>query len=285
MRMKLIILPLAIVSTGLCLTVQTALGLTVTSTSDADTLANTILGSGITLNSASYSGAAAATGTFTGGTASGLGIDTGIILTSGDAQLAVGPNNAGSAGFANGLAGSALLNQLVPGYTTYDAAILTLNFTTATDGGLYFNYVFGSEEYNEWVGSSYNDVFGFFLDGSAVANNIALIPGTSTPVAINNVNNGLNSAYYRDNTDGHLNLQYDGLTTVLQASFANLSAGSHTIQLAIADSGDNILDSGVFIQGSTFSTTPTPTGVPDAGSTFALLGMALSGMALLRRKK
>ena len=283
--MKLFILPVVIISTALCLTVQTALGLNVTSTSDANTLANTILGSGITLNSASFSGAAIATGTFTGGAASGLGIDTGIILTTGNAQIAVGPNNSGSAGVDNGAPGSALLDQLVPGYTSQNAAILTLNFTTGTSGGLYFNYVFGSEEYNEWVGTQFNDVFGFFLDGSAVANNIALIPGTATPVAINNVNNGANSAYYRDNTDAHLNLQYDGLTTVLQASVANLAAGSHTIQIAIADSGDGIYDSGVFIQGTTFSTNPTPPGVPDVSSTFALLGVALSGMGLLGRKK
>lgn len=85
--------------------------ITVTTTGDANTLASTILGSGISLvGSATYTGAAVASGTFTGGLASGIGIDSGILLTSGNAQLAVGPNNSSGATGNNGLAGSSLLD-------------------------------------------------------------------------------------------------------------------------------------------------------------------------------
>ena len=275
----------------MCLAVQSAFGqLNVTPDNNANDLANTILGSGITLNSTSYSGAAGAVGTFTGGTSTGLGFDTGIILTTGSATGAEGPNNSASFSVANGTPGSTILSGLIGGATTFDAATLTINISVATSGQVFFNYVFGSEEYNEYVGSQYNDVFGFFLDGTAPANNIALIPGTTTPVSINNVNNGVNSAYYRDNSaggaggsGGPFNLQYDGLTTVLTVD-ADLTAGEHTITLAIADTGDELYDSGVFIQAGTLSTNQTPT-VPDATSTFALLGAAFSGMAMLRRKK
>ncbi|OOP55722.1 MAG: hypothetical protein AYP45_13160 [Candidatus Brocadia carolinensis] len=55
-----------------------------------------------------------------------------------------------------------------------------------------FQYVFASEEYNEFVGAGFNDVFGFFVDGV----NIALIPSTTMPVAIDNVNLSNNSAFY-----------------------------------------------------------------------------------------
>jgi hypothetical protein len=291
--MKLFTLSAAVVSTTLCLAGSSAFGqLVVTPDANASDLANTILGAGITINSASYSGASGAVGTFTGGNSpgTGLGIDSGIILTTGAAVGAVGPNNTSGYSVANGTPGSPILNPLVPGFQTFDAAILTINFTTSTAGSVFFNYAFGSEEYPEWVGQ-FNDVFGFFLDGTAPGNNIALIPGTTTPVSIDTINAGVNSQYYIDNNGNNvggtspLNIQYDGLTSVLTATATNLAAGSHTITLAIADAGDENLDSGVFIQGGTLSTNQTPTNTPDISSTFALLGVAFSGMAMLRRKK
>jgi hypothetical protein len=285
--MKSFTLSAAVVSTTLCLAMQSSFAqLVVTPDSNANDLANTILGAGVTINSASYSGADAAVGTFTGGNSpgTGLGINSGIVITSGFAVNTVGPNTSTGITGDNGEPGSALLSQLIGGQATEDAAILTITFTTATAGNFFFNYVFGSDEYNEYV-NQFDDVFGFFLDGSAVANNVALIPGTSTPVSINTVNNGVNSGYYRDNTDGHLNLQYDGLTVPLSVTVSNLAAGPHTIQIGVADALDWVLDSGVFIQAGTFGTNQVPTDAPDAASTFALLGAAFSGMAMLRRKK
>lgn len=289
--MKLFTMTVAVASTAFCLTMQTAFGqLVVTPDGNANDLANSILGAGITINTATYTGAANAVGTFTGGNSTGLGIDTGIILTSGSAVNAVGPNTTTGVSTDNGLGGSAELSGLIGGQATEDAATLSINFTTATSGGLFFNYVFGSDEYPEFVGA-FDDVFGFFLDGTAVGNNVALLPGGSTPVSINTVNSGANSTYFRDNNGNNvggsspINIQYDGLTTVLQVSVANLAAGTHTIDIGIADALDHVLDSGVFIQGGTLSTNPTPTGAPDVSSTFALLGVALSGMAMLRRKK
>ena len=237
-------------------------------------LVNNILGSGITVDNVSYTGATGASGYFSDGGA--IGMSSGIILTSGSAAGAVGPNNNGSYSVDNGVPGDSALDALIPGSTT-DATVLEFDFVS-TGGSLYFNFVFASEEYNEWVGSQYNDVFGFFLDGV----NIALIPGTSTTVAINNVNNGANSEYYNDNSNGLYDIEYDGFTDVFTATALGLTEGTHHIKLAIADAGDYFLDSAVFIQGGTFSDTP-PSAVPVPAAVW-LLGSGLAGLAGLRKK-
>ncbi|MBW4614924.1 MAG: choice-of-anchor L domain-containing protein [Desmonostoc vinosum HA7617-LM4] len=275
---------------GLGLVTAPAHAVNITNTSDANVLVNSILGSGITVSNATYNGAPIASGTFTGGIASGIGIENGIILTSGDANLAPGPNNQDGATGNNGLPGDADLDGLIPGFNTFDASVLEFDFVSDT-GNLFFNYVFASEEYNEYVNSSFNDVFGFFLDG----NNIALIPGTTTPVSINNVNGGnplgtnaKNSEFYNNNdaSDGgpFFNIQYDGFTKVFTAKVEGLSVGKHKIKLAIADAGDSILDSAVFIQGGTFSSEP-PKDVPEPASMLGVLAFGAFGATSAMKRK
>ena len=224
-------------------------------------LASEILGSGITImpGSVNYIGATGASGFFQNGIKSGIGIDEGIILSTGLAKNAVGPNNLSKRSTLNGLSGDPDLGALMPGLSTSDATILEFQFKTA-GGNVFFNYVFASEEYNQYVGSAFNDVFGFFLNGK----NIALIPNTSTPVAISTVNggnpfgtNGSNPEFFNNNEGEKFNIAFDGFTDVFTAQAFGLDPGVHNIKLAIADGGDSSFDSAVFIQGKTFSDQPT----------------------------
>jgi hypothetical protein len=118
--------------------------------------------------------------------------------------------------------------------------------------------VFASEEYNEFAGSAFNDIFAFFLNGE----NIALIPGTNIPVSINNINANTNSAFFRNNDPSDLeeplpfNTEFDGFTVVLAASAFVTPGETQRLKIAIADTSDSILDSAVFIKQGSLSTLP-----------------------------
>jgi len=235
-------------------------------------MANALLSasSGITINSATYTGVDNASGLFTGGTGI-IGFESGVLLTSGAVHHVLGPNDDDGAGEANFAPGDAQLEDELPGApVSFDASVLTINFTPTGDQ-IRFSYVFASEEYNEYVGSEYNDIFAFFLGGT----NYALIAGTSTPVAINNINCGYgteppsNCHLFVDNTDAHLNTQMDGLTKVLTFTAPVNPGVQNTIRLAIADIADPILDSAVFLAAGTL--TGSSACVPDA-TTACLLG-------------
>jgi len=185
--------------------------------------------------------------------ATNLGINAGILLTSGNITNAVGPNNSsGITATTTNSYSDPDINAIVSDYISYDACVLEFDMV-ATEEELVFEYVFGSEEYLEFVGSAFNDAFAFLVTGPGYDpnTNIALIPGTTTPVAINNVNDLLNSDYFVYNEMGADTLlstiQYDGFTTPLTATM-NVEIGeTYHIKLVVADVGDMILDSGVFI--------------------------------------
>jgi hypothetical protein len=235
--------------------------ITVSYETSAETLVHELLGESIQVSNFKLSGSDVATGVFTDGFAA-VGFDSGIILSSGDIANAVGPNQSDSITHVNYTFGDNQLNTLIPGYTTYDATVLEFDFVANADV-ISFQYVFSSDEYNEWVNSAFNDVFGFFLDGE----NIAKLPGTDIAVAINTINNGnpfgqnVSNPQYFVNNDlsdggGLFPTEMDGMTVVLSVQ-ANVTPGqTHTIKLAIADAGDMILDSNVFIKAESFVSKP-----------------------------
>jgi hypothetical protein len=94
--------------------------------------------------------------------------------------------------------------------TTRDAAVLEIEFIPTHDT-IAFNYVFGSDEYLEYVNSAYNDVFAFFVNG---VNYATLEDGTV--VSVNNINHQTNTEYFRNNTlSSPYDTGLDGMTVVL----------------------------------------------------------------------
>ncbi len=219
------------------------------------TLSGILFGSCVSVSNLTYTGAPTAVGYFMD---SNLGIDSsfayGLLLTTGDVYSAVGPNNLTSAGVNNSLPGDTDLDALIPGYTTYDAAVIEFDFSSASDTIIASDIVFASEEYPEFVGTSFNDVFGFYISGPGITGtqNVALIPNTADPISVNSVNQNLNTSYYVDNTGG-ITYQYDGRTTVLSLRQAITPGQTYHFKIAIADAGDGIFDSGVLIKAGSFN--------------------------------
>lgn len=225
--------------------------------SNATLMAN-LFGPGVTISNFNVNcGNKNEYGTFTATASTSLGLTSGVLLTNGSVNNAVGPNNSASAGTCVGTSSSdACLGSITTGQQ-YDDCIITFDIVPSCDT---FNvsYIFGSEEYPEYVGSAFNDAFGFFVNGPKPGGgtyncqNVALIPGTTTPVTINNVNSGKNSSYYRDNTKStdpcYKYIQYDGLTVPMIAVIPVIPCQKYSMELAIADVSDCNYDSGVFLE-------------------------------------
>jgi len=244
----------------------------------AQNLVDKIEGTGLTISNARlYQGHRNQTATFSNGTSSDLAIDEGIYLGGMKASNAFSTNSSSrtSDNFTDIPADDDLL--AIDSRATHDTCILEFDVTLDINTRLILvNYQFASEEYNEYVGSIYNDAFGFFVSGGdlppGTSYNIARVvnPEVFTevadlenfpPITVNNVNRGsvgsedtgqtvdlTNSQYFIDNEDGHLDIEFDGLTVGLNATLDNLTPGeTYHFKIALADVGDSKYDTGVFI--------------------------------------
>ena len=227
-----------------------------------------------------YSGDKNAIGSFEDGKES-LDIERGVILSTGDIANAHGPNISTriSTDFSDYHPSDKDLEALLSSKTVTleDAAILEFDFTPTTNR-IQFQYSFASEEYCDYVGSKFNDVFGFFLSGPGIkgtfeneAVNIASVPGTTDFVAINNINHLTNKDFFVNNVpEGQIQfvpcdnfpdepgvatelIEFDGFTTVLTAVAEVMPCQTYHIKLAIADASDALFDSAVFLKANSFN--------------------------------
>ncbi len=275
--------------------------LTVVPNNNATFLVNQLIGPGVTVSNATINTQLNAAGTFNGA-ASNIGLPGGVLLTSGDVNNAPGPNSSPGISTSHFSAGDPQLDLLTTPFLTEDACILEFDLVATCDT-IQISYVFGSDEYDEWVCSDFTDVFAFFISGPGITGvqNIAVIPGSLTPVSINTVNigsvganafppfpancNTTNSAYFSTNNVG-TTVEYDGFTVPLIAKSAVMPCSTYHIKLAIADAGDASLDSGVFLEQGGIRCTSTFFSVePEVNSptsTYAVEGCVNGGFTFHR---
>ncbi len=230
----------------------------VTGNTDAQQLVQSILGKGYTVSNAKLtcptSGGVFASGSFQN-VSSNIGLNQGIVLTTGSINNIKGPNNQGGASQPNMQNGDADLDKLLTDSIkkTKDACGIEFDLVPACDE-FKIKYVFASEEYLEYVNKSYNDIFAFFISGPGITGtmNIAKVPGTNSAVSINTINDKTNSQYYQDNDKGP-SIQYDGFTKPISASIKVIPCSSYHLKIVIADVGDGSFDSGVFIEGGSIN--------------------------------
>lgn len=264
----------------------------VTPTSTATALATALTGGGVTISSPTLNCHNLANGMFTvtpgtlvgsGASATTWGINSGIVLSSGKVASAAGTEPT-LASFNTATAGDPDLTTLA-GAATYDACILEFDIIPTGDT-IKFDYIFGSEEYNNSTCGNYNDAFAFFISGPGITGlaNMALVPGTNIPVTVNTVNNGVPgpgytlanctsmgtgspfTSYYNDNTGG-TNFTMKGFTKVFTAVHDVIPCNTYHLKITIADAGNHLYDSEVFIkQGSIVSAVYNSTASVCAGS-------------------
>ncbi len=218
-------------------------------------------------------GNALSRGTFTNG-ASSINIQDGMVMATGQTDVVEGPNTSGSAnqGFGNNSPDDVDLNWLAAG-NQWDVSKIEFDFTPSANF-VQFEYVFGSEEYCEYVGTQFNDVFGFFISGPGITGtqNLAVLAG-NTPISINTVNYVNNSNQYVNNdifssqcsflpAANLPDCQLDGWTKKLVASATLIPCATYHIKLAIADVGDGVWDSAVFLKANSFNAGGTVSAAP-----------------------
>ena len=206
-------------------------------------------------------------------------IEEGLVMATGNAQMMI---PGGDAGIIDNLTNDPDLAVLA-GQNVNNCAIIEFDFTVESDSVI-FDYIFASNEYTGFTCSSFNDVFGFFLSGEGISGpftspypdgaiNIALIPGSETPVGVNTVNSGTpsggnpqpcldanpnfveDSQYFVNNTGGQSGIAsyLNGHTTLLTARGGIVCGETYHIKLGVANASDQGLQSAVFLRKGSFS--------------------------------
>ncbi|WP_343631944.1 choice-of-anchor L domain-containing protein [Fluviicola sp.] len=238
----------------------------------ADFIATALSSDNVSISNVSYSGSLSAICYFSANVQN-MPFSSGVLMTTGIANFTVGPNDENNSGVDNGFPGYSPLTSMLAA-ASFNAAIVSFDVIPNGDT-LKIRYVFGSEEYPEYVCSQSfgsGDGFAIYISGPGIpggSQNIARLPN-GAPITINTVNGGnpgntgsgigacqaTNSQYFVNNGNGvqapynsnNTYVQFDGLTVPLTAKSAVTPGQMYQVIIAIADAGDGVFDSGVFLE-------------------------------------
>ena len=253
---------------------------------------NVLLGQNVTASNVTITGDANQIGYFSNGLAGAtnpLGIDSGIVISSGNVNDIPGTGLL-STDFLG--AGDDDLLSIAQGVrpnigTSQDAAALEFDFTPLGDT-VEFRFVFASDEYLTYINQDFNDIFAFFLSGPGIdgsydaplafpdsAVNVAIVPGsgnsfatppTGTPITISTIYNdpsqtptSVNGQLYINNPNENT-FGYNGYTSAISIKFPVTCNALYHFKFAVSDCQDGGFDTGVFLEGSSFSSSP-PIGI------------------------
>jgi PKD repeat protein len=231
-------------------------------------LSKHFLGKGVQVLDYRYQGDKRQIGLFTDPT-NILGLNKGVVLSTGLAWDASRSNSYQTAGVPdanttinpNSLTDTNLIKLTGNNQRLYDRALIQIRFRTSGDS-LRFRFLFASEEYPEFAPPNpltFNDVFGFFIQGPGFPQmtNVALLPGTATPISINNVNSVTNIPFFVKSdalTDARYNIfAFNGGTIAIPIEVKLAPCSEYTIIIAIVDVGDPSRDSAIFLEANSFS--------------------------------
>jgi hypothetical protein len=237
-------------------------------TNPNDFIANVFSNNNVSISNVVYYGPNGAVSYFSANVQN-MPFTSGLLMTTGAAHIAVGPNDQAQTGVDNSYPGYSPLTSMVNA-PTFNSSVISFDVIPYGDT-LKINYIFASEEYPEYVCSQFGDGFAIYISGPGItgSQNIARLPN-GTPITLNNVNGGnpggtgsgipacaaTNQQYFVNNGNGtqapynssNTYLQFDGLTVPLTAKSAVTPGQTYQIIIAIADAGDGLFDSGVFIE-------------------------------------
>ncbi|MDC0459250.1 choice-of-anchor L domain-containing protein [Crocinitomicaceae bacterium] len=226
-----------------------------------------LVGPGITISNVTFTGANAQIGIFDGST-SNVGFDGGVVISAGPVTGLIGgpgDQDAGQPG-GSGLADNDLLTvaqSVNPAInSTSDAAFLEFDFVPSSNVAS-FNFVFSSDEYLTYVNTVFNDVFAFYVSGPGIAGpfaspvgfpggsqNVAVVPGTATPITISTIHPGLNAAFYINNNGN--SFTHNGFTVPIPVELNVQCGETYHFKFAIADCSDSFLNTAVFLEAGSF---------------------------------
>lgn len=229
-----------------------------TTFSIGDLVQNVLVAPQIQVSNIQFTGDSSSIAYFNG-VESNIGLGSGLIMSTGKAFAAEGPNNQYQ--FDDGtdfnLPGDSILELMLEAASPmHDASILEFDFVSDSDS-LFLRYVFASNEYMAWIGTTVtiNDAFAFLLSGPGLLEeqNLAFIPGTQSPVTTDNVNANFNQQFYVDNGDEPSDtlgqsVSYNGFTVPLTASTNVVHGETYHVRLIISDGADGFFDSAIFLQ-------------------------------------